>query len=558
MDPDAGSFSISPAQGGLGTQRYLDNTNILETQFTDKDGNSFSVTDFMPRYEQYGRFYRPVQMIRIVRPIKGHATIRVTCKPVKGWEKEPLEYRRGNSHVRYVGLSDELRLTTNMPLTYFVDEKEFAITKPLYFVLSWGSPILEDLEYVCLTALNKTERYWRLWVKHCSIPTHFQNEVIRSALTLKLHCYEDTGAILAAITTSLPEEVGHERNWDYRYCWLRDAYFTVSAFYKLGHFEELEGILSFLFNVLQKADVKNLSPLYRIDGSLPLPEVELPNWAGFQKSAPVRVGNQAAEHIQNDVYGEMLMTICPIYFDERFRDLRNKEYDEMVHILARKCYESLKEPDAGLWELRDGWRVHAFTSLFSWAGLERYERLISRNLLQGNLARARQWKDAANAQVEEAVHNDVLWNSAGDTTPDASLLMLGTLGYPNKKTTVATVEEVLKTLGIAEASQENPQTGDKNATFFYRYMRSDDFGKPKHAFMICTYWMIEALAKIGRKKEAYDMLSRSLSASNHLGLIAEHYDLEYSAQRGNFPQCYSHVGLIHAAWAVSPAWEDVL
>lgn len=552
MDPDGGSFVISPADEALGQQRYLDNSNILETTFTDKEGNVFSVTDFAPRYEQYGRFYRPVQIIRIVKPLIGHAQIRVSCRPVNGWSKRPLGVRRGNSHVRYEGLSDQLRLTTNMPLTYLLDELEFTLVKPLYFVLSWGTPITEDLEYVCTNSLNKTENYWRTWVKHCSIPTLFQSEVIRSALTLKLHCYEDTGAILAAITTSLPEEVSHTRNWDYRYCWLRDAYFTVSAFYKLGHFEELEGILEFLFNLLQKADLKNLSPVYRLDGSLPLPELNLDNWAGFEKSRPVRCGNQAAEHIQNDVYGEMLMTISPIYFDERFKDLRTKEHDEMVHVLAQKCFECLPEPDAGLWELRNGWKVHSFTSLFCWAGLERYERLIGRKLIQGDLARATHWKKEAVAQLNKAVKQGVLWNSDDDMTPDASLLMLGTLGYPDKTLIKNTIAEVKKTLGIPASKS------DSEPTFFFRYMRPDDFGKPKHAFMICTYWMIESLAKIGAREEASRILSRSLSAANHLGLIAEHFDLEKNEQRGNFPQCYSHVGLIHSAFAVSPSWEDVL
>lgn len=554
LDPEGGHFQICPADQSRGWQQYQPNTNLLETLFTDAQGNSFIVTDFAPRFEQYGRMYRPSTLIRIVTPVRGHPHIKVSCRPVRGWSKEVIRPMRGNSSLRFEGLEDHLRLTTNMPLTYLVDEIDYPLTHTTYFALTWGSPVEEDLETVCQSFLRKTTLYWRTWVKHCSIPPAFQREVIRSALTLKLHCYEDTGAILAAITTSLPEEVGAVRNWDYRFCWLRDAYFSVTAFYKLGHFEEMEGLLEFLFRCLQGSDVKRLKPVYRLDGTLPLPEIAQDNWAGFKGTTPVRAGNQAAEHVQNDVYGEMLLTLSPLYFDDRFSHLRTREYDDMLHMLAAKCNESLHEPDAGLWEIRDGWKVHAFTLLLCWAGLDRYERLLAEGRLRGDLGQARAWKEAANTELQKAIKNNVLWNSSMDLTADASSLLLAVLGYPDAELGRATIAEVKASLAVYRKGA----SAGSSPSFFFRYKRQDDFGVPNHAFLICSFWMIQALAKVGEKDEAQRILEETLHAANGLGLFAEHFDCDTGLQTGNFPQCYSHVGLIQAAFSVSPSWDDVL
>lgn len=557
IDPDGGQFQIGPSDGREGSQAYVKNTNVLQTTFVDDLGNQFAVYDFCPRFEQYGRNYRPATVVRIVRPIKGTPAIRVSCRMVRGWSKEPAVPSRGNSHFRYSDFEDEVRLTTNMPLTYLAGEKVFTLLQPLYFVLTWGLPVQDELESVCESFLNKTVAYWQNWIKHCHIPSSFQSEVIRSALTLKLHCYEETGAILAAITTSLPEEVGSTRNWDYRFCWLRDAYFTVSAFHKLGHFEELEGILNFLLNILGLADVKTLAPVYRIDASLPLPELSHDCWKGYQATTPVREGNQAAEHVQNDVYGEMLLTLSPIYFDDRFSTMRTHPFDNLLHTLAERCFESLEQPDAGIWEHRDGWKVHAFTLLMCWAGLERYERLISEGRLLGDAKKANSWKLAAESQLKRATRDGIIWNSTDptDTSADASLLVLPILRYTDAAATTKTINEIMDKLRFKSTE------GTKNdyaEAFFYRYRRTDDFGTPTHAFVICTFWMIQALALQGRKDEARSMLERSLVSANHVGLFAEHFDPDKMVQRGNFPQCYSHVGLIHSAFSVSQNWDEIL
>lgn len=551
LDSDAGFFRISAVGEFSTVQRYIENTNLLETVFSDKSGNSFSITDFAPRFEQFGRYYRPSILIRIVRVISGRPRMTVECRPTMGWSKAPLTQRRGNSHLQYMGLDDELRLSTNLPLTYLIDSTPTEISQAYYFALSWGLPIEENLANTCELFELKTRHYWYSWIKHCSIPSEFQQQSIRSALALKLHCYEDTGAILASITTSLPEEFGGVRNWDYRYCWLRDACFTVSALYRLGHYEELEGLLRFIGNVVTSESQFDLRPVYRLDGSLPLPELEHSGWTGYAGSQPVRTGNQAAEHVQNDVYGEILLILAPIYFDDRFSDLRADKYNILFRKLAERAHRALREKDAGLWEHRNGWKIHSFTLLMSWAGLDRYVRLLKSGRIQGNLEEAQRWCNEAITAIVSSSSNDVLYNSPDDLSPDAAMLLLPILRFPSADVCNATVEYLVKHLGIQEPDSEL-------RVFVHRYRRLDDFGNPRHAFVVCSFWLIEAVSRLGSPEEAREMLTRSIRAANHLGLFSEHYDFENARQTGNFPQCYSHVGLINAAFATSLRWEEIL
>lgn len=553
LDENGGHFSITPAGKFKAHQKYQPNTNILITTMICEDGSEFQITDFCPRFEQHGRMYRPISLFRIVEPIKGTPTIRVSCRPVIGWEKEPAVVMRGNSHIKYEIRGESLRVATNMSLTYFSEETPFSLQEKLYFGMTWGLGIEDDLGKVAQEFLERTTHYWQTWVKHCSIPTRFQQETIRSALTLKLHCYEDTGAILAALTTSLPEDVGHERNWDYRFCWLRDAAFVLSALHNLGHFEEMEGFLKFLLNIAHKHEHSRdrLSPVYALDQALPLPEHEHKNWEGYKKSQPVRSNNQAAEHIQNDVYGEMILTLAPIFFDERFQHLRTKEHEELMLNLINLCIKNISKPDAGLWEFRNGWQEHSFSNLMSWAGIERVARIKEKGFLQALDGVA---LSAAKIKAEQAIFNAVkegsLRNGPNDESLDAALLLLPILRFPDSdlcKQTVTHISEGLR-LKLTNESQG----------FLYRYVRKDDFGSPNSAFLICSFWLVQALACIGEVKLAAEILENAASAANELGLFSEHFIPIEKRQAGNYPQAYSHVGLINAAFAVSPAWSEIL
>lgn len=548
LDANGGHFSIHGSGAFKAEQQYFPNTVVLKTFITNSDGTSFSITDFCPRFYSNGNLFRPMALYRIVEPIQGSPEICVRCNPVNGWSKQPIRANVATNEVRYEYAQDNLRLMTNMPLTYLSNESSFALKEPLYFTLSWNLEIQGDIAVITRQALQNTISYWNLWVKHCSIPTLYQQETIRSALTLKLHCYEDTGAILAALTSSLPEEISSNRNWDYRFCWLRDAYFVLTAFHNLGHFEEVEGFLKFLLTIAEKQD--KLSPVYRLDRTLPLPEVIHGNWSGFQNSYPVRSNNQAAEHVQNDVYGEMVLTLAPIFFDERFQHLRTPDHEKLLEQLGRLCVRNISIPDAGLWEIRNGWQEHSFSNLMCWAGLERLERIQQKGYLKTIGIDLEKARNAAEAAVRAAVRNGSLRNSPKDESYDSALLLLTMLRFPDEKICKLTVEEIRKGLSLG--------IEDHNTGFLYRYTRADDFGNPQSAFLICSFWLVQALAKLGKKEDAMRVLRSAQAAANHLGLFAEHFLPKSKLQTGNFPQCYSHVGQILGAFAVSPPWDDIL
>jgi GH15 family glucan-1,4-alpha-glucosidase len=553
LDEHGGHFSITPREPiASRKQEYVRNTNVLVTTITLKNGDAYRITDFCPRFYQYNRIFRPFAIHRILEPIAGNPMVSVECRPVQGWDKIRVPPARGNSHVRYDIRGEALRVWTSMPMTYFCEQQYFPLREKTVFAIQWSTNLEQDILEVTEFFHRQTIAYWRQWVSHCSVPVEFQQEVIRSALALKLHCFEDTGAILAGLTTSLPEERGHNRNWDYRFCWLRDGAFVLNAFNQLGHFEEMEGFLKFLLSLAKDNEEsrEKLRPVYALDRSLPLPEETHANWAGFAGTQPVRSKNQAAEHVQNDVYGEMLLAIAPIYFDERFYHLRTPEHEELVGRLTAFCVRNVAKPDAGLWELRDGWREHTFSNLLCWAGIDRAEMMRKRGFLsawtQLETERAR-----AEKAVRAAAVNGVVGNGPGDTTPDASLLLLPLLRFPDAPLCRNTVLALEKELTFAAE-------GKRYDGFLYRYLRGDDFGKPQSAFLICSFWLVQALARIGEKKRARELLETISGSANHLGLFSEHYDPSRKEQLGNFPQAYSHVGMILAAFAVSKGWEEVL
>lgn len=552
LDPNGGHFSVESTGKSAGSQSYLPNTPILITVITCEDGSEFKITDFCPRFYQHGRIYRPISLFRIVEPIKGSPSIRVSCQPVSGWEKQPIKAIRGNSHLKYDLHDESMRVVTNMPLTYLCEETPFVLKEPLYFGLTWSFGIEEDLVQLTHRFLEQTIDYWNVWVKHCSIPSLYQKETIRSAITLKLHCYEDTGAILAALTTSLPEENGSGRNWDYRFCWLRDSYFVLKAFHNLGHFEEMEGFLKFLLGIAEQHDHsrERLRPVYRLDQSLPIPEVEHSNWQGYGGNKPVRSNNQASEHVQNDVYGEMILTLAPIFFDERFHHLRTQDHERLLKHLAKLCAQNISKPDAGLWELRNGWQEHTFSNLMCWAGLERIQRIQEMGFLKDLDFNLNQMKRTAEQAVRNAIKDGALRNSPVDESLDAALLEVASLRFPDKDLIQHTVEQIHSTLKIGPTSQLS--------SFLYRYLRKDDFGHPQSAFLICSFWLTEAFVRLGKMDEALKVMNDAMSSANSIGLFSEHFSPLSKTQTGNFPQAYSHVGQINAAFAVSPSWREVL
>lgn len=551
LDPDGGHISVTPVGLKDCQQAYRRNTNILLTTMTSSDNSQIEVTDFCPRFEIQGSVYRPAALFRMIRPIQGTTRIKVGCKPIQGWCKKPASAIKSHSHIRYDYPNGCLRIYTNMPLTYLLDGESFLLQEDLYLVIVWDAEIATDIRQVCIDALSRTENYWQRWVKHLSIPTLFQEEVIRSALALKLHCYEDTGAIIAATTTSLPEELAGQRNWDYRYCWLRDAFFTLSAFNHLSHFEEMEGFLRFLLDLVNFRD--DLSPVYALDRQLPIPENEHTGWQGYRGSVPVRSNNAAACQIQNDVYGEVILALTPIYLDERFHHLRSTQLDKTIYWLAQRCCEAIGKPDAGVWELRGGVQEHSFTNAMCWSGINRVIPIIESAkispLNSSFLSYLKTYESYAIERIGAAVVENVVRNSPTDAALDASLLLLPVLRFPDVNVSNATIRAI--------AGQLRVDHGEDHY-YIYRYRRADDFGSPQEPFIVCSFWLAQAYARMGEREKGEKVMASIVQAGNHLGLFSEHFSPRNMTQLGNFPQAYSHVGLINAAFAVSPGWEDVL
>ena len=543
---DGGRFRVSAADGESGTQRYVPHTNILETTFRTATG-SFRVIDFAPRFFQFGRAFRPTQLIRIVEPIDGTPRISVVCEPKLGWSKCAPVTVQGSHHVSYEGFASHLRLTSDFPLSY-LDGKPFTLTERQHLLLSWGAPVEEPLTALCERFRNETERYWQDWVKQCEIPPLFQKEVIRSALALKLHCFEDTGAIIASMTTSIPESPGSGRTWDYRYCWLRDSYYVLNTFGLLGVFEEREQFVNYLLNIAGGAPDLDLAPLYRVDGSQNLEESILDSWPGYNGERPVRVGNAAALHSQHDIYGEMVLALTPIFLDERMSAGRSPAALKLIEGLTKRAISLAGVPDAGIWEYRTEWKPQTFSSLMCWAAADRMAGIAG----QLDPANASGFRAAA-----DRIHDEIIsqsWSTTrksfvghyGGEDLDASLLQMVRLRFlPTSDPRLGnTIDAIYKDLA--------------RDGWLHRYSLNDGFGKPTVAFVICTFWLIEALAAAGRRDEARAMFDGIHGAISPLGLLSEDYDPVTLRMWGNFPQTYSHVGLIHAAFAASPTWTEVL
>jgi GH15 family glucan-1,4-alpha-glucosidase len=539
-EQQGGDFQVASADAQATTnQYYVENTNVLVTEFHAKDG-VFKVIDFAPRFYQYERFFKPLMLFRKIERVSGNPKVIVNCDPKDSFNQASSETKTGSNHIRYEGFEQPMRLTASMGLTYILEKKAFTLTRNEYLALSFGVPLEAPLDSVTEEFYHKTVHYWRNWVQHSTVPALAQQQVIRSSLVLKLHQYEDTGAIIASATTSLPESPGSGRNWDYRYCWMRDTFYTLAALRNIGHGQEMAEYAHYIENLPVSAEGR-YQPLYSISTNPDIDEKELP-LRGYQQNGPVRVGNQAREHIQNDVYGQILVSLMPLYTDNRFIGNGYETNSQLINNLLNQIEKTMDEPDAGLWEFRNISQQHCYTFLFHWAGAKAAIQIGKAVNDDALLSRGEKLVKLAEHKIEQCYDPEIgaYYQAIGNKNFDASLLQLITMNYldpgsEKAKSHLQALEKELK---------------GRNGLFF-RYKHEDDFGMPETTFLICAFWYVEALACVGRLDEAIEVFEELVQYGNHLGLLSEDVHEINGSQWGNFPQAYSHVGLMNAAFRIA-------
>ena len=538
---EIGEFTIE-LEGTVRTeQQYLPDTPILVTRFYDAKGGGVEITDFCPRFEKDGELFCPKLLVRQVRPIGRQPNIRVHVDPAADYGCTKRQHSLGAGHISYAG-KQALRLTTNFPAAAIVDRTPFHVHQTITLIFGLDNPVAGagDVTSTGTTMLERTTAYWHDWTRSLQAPSEWRDAVIRAAITLELNVYEPTGAILASMTTSIPEAPNTGRTWDYRYCWPRDAYFTADALCRLGEVRTIERYLAFLLGVAAATDDAHLVPIYTIDGG-PIPNEHVAKCLpGYRGMGPVHVGNKASEQAQHDLYGEAVLTAAPMFLNSSTRQAGDEALLARLEQFGEHAARLYEVPDAGLWELRGAERVHTFSSIMCWAACDRLAKYADRLAL---VDRAGYWRSRATA-IHETISRRS-WNANlnaftatmdGDSL-DASLLLMPRLGFleandPRFAGTVAAIEAQLK-----------------HGDFVYRYVERDDFGFPENAFLVCTFWYIEALAAIGgeRREEARALFERVLAARNRHGLLAEDLDPRTLEQWGNFPQTYCMAGIIDCA-----------
>ncbi|MGF1549647.1 MAG: glycoside hydrolase family 15 protein [Sphingomonadaceae bacterium] len=529
-------------------QRYLRNTAVLLTRLEDAQGGAVEIRDFCPRFQRSGRMFRPVAFIRLVTPVAGSPRLKIRLAPARNWGAREPERTFGTNHIRYLTGDHPLRLTGDVPVAYILEERSFRVEEPLHMFLGPDEPFLGNVAEVTESMLGQTVKYWCEWVRGLAIPLEWQTQVIRAAIALKLCQYEQTGAIVAALTSSIPEAPNSGRNWDYRYCWLRDAYYTVQALNRLGALDILEKYLAYLRNLVDSAESGHIQPLYSLSGEEKLEEREAEALPGYRGMGPVRVGNAAWRQVQHDAYGQIVLSNVQAFFDERL--FRKATLDDFLSLerVGDLAWKTYKEPDASLWEFRTREAIHTYSSVMSWAACDRLAKTAE---VLGREDRAKHWRKRAAAirkTIEARAWNEEKGHYAASfdgADLDASLLQLVEMRYldPGDEKFLATFEAV-------EAALRRGQ-------HMLRYEQEDDFGAPETAFNFCTFWLIEALHLVGREEEARSIFSQMLERLTPAGLLSEDIDFETGELWGNYPQTYSLVGLVNCAVLLSKPWNTI-
>jgi GH15 family glucan-1,4-alpha-glucosidase len=522
------------------SQRYLEHTNILSTLFEATEG-AFEVIDFMPRYKLLDYdYYLPPELYRLIRLKRGTPRFRVNYNPALNYARGEVGHKTGPEYVKTYAKANErdtIYLYSGIPYDVIFNQQEVLLLRDEFLLVSYNQKLIPiDMNRVNLE-FQRTRLYWMNWTNRSKKYTAFNEQIERSMLVLKLMSYQRSGAVLAALTTSLPESIGEVRNWDYRFCWLRDASMSIETLVKVGHRGAAERFIAFITGILY-SKYDRFQIMYGIRGERVLTEYDLPHLAGYKNSKPVRVGNDAYHQMQNDSFGYLMDVIYQyyLYFPGTLDEI--EDMFEVVKNIVRTVMEDWRKPDKGIWEIRGDEKHFVLSKVMCWVALDRAEK-IAVMLQKGGYAD--KWRCEA-----ELIKTDVFmqgWKEEiqsfsqtyCNTELDSSLLLMEVYGFidatdPRYKQTVDAIYRKLMYKGL-----------------MFRYNNVDDFGIPSSAFTICTFWMVRALYVTGRQAEALTLFETLLSYSNHLGLFSEDLDFDTKSQLGNFPQAYSHLALINTA-----------
>ena len=536
-----GSFKINCDESFSIKQTYYKNTAILVTNFKN-DNEEFELIDYMPRFKNDdGTFYSSPEIHRILLPIKGNPKIKVNYDP-------KLEYSSGKTkkHIKknfIVSIVEDknyetLFLYTNVNKKDILEQNEITLDKKIFFCVSYNEKInIPSFESIYFE-FEKTKVYWLNWTNKNPYFKNYGDQINRSAITLKLLTFEKTGAVLAAATTSIPETIGEVRNWDYRFCWIRDASMVIKIITKLGHVNIVNNFIDFIVNLIPNKNEK-LQIMYGINGEKILTERKLDHLSGFMDSKPVRVGNAAYFQKQNDIYGILMDAIHFQILKFQDDNYKHEQLWSIVKSIVWSVNKNWKNADKGIWEFRNKDMHFTFSKLLCWVAVDRAIK-ISELIQRGE--KAKKWES-----LRDEIHDDIIKNawsenkqaftqSYGSHDLDSSVLLMESYGFIEASDskfikTVKSIEKELMFEGL-----------------LFRYKNKDDFGEPKSSFTVCTFWFIDSLYKIGEKKKAKKMFDELLSYSNHLGLFSEDIDFKSKELLGNFPQAYSHLALIETAF----------
>ena len=544
LDQDkGGEFSIKPSTEFTAEQSYIKNTNILETVFTTKKG-TFKVTDFMPRYkrlvEEKNRIIKGNYLVRVIERVKGKPEVSFCFKPSPNYARESPEISGNGKFLTVKSESSSFQLVTNADLNAVKDGTPITLSKPVFFVFGdLEQPDIFNISRV-KKLLNATKKYWLGWVGSLVLPEANKDLIIRSALVLKILTYSRTGALIAAATTSIPEEVGSSRCFDYRYCWVRDSAYAVDALSKIGRLREAKKFMDFILERVMNDD--HLQIMYGIHGETRLIEQELNHLAGYKDSKPVRIGNAAYNQDQHDIYGELIDIIYLYYVYYEFEEAMPKKYWRFLEWLVNQIRFNWDKRDSGIWEFRNNMQHYTYSKMMCWVGVDRAIR-IAQKFHKDDLAH--KWvslrldirSDLLKNGYNEEVRSFVMYYGGKDL--DASILHMNyhemlEANDPRVIDTVRTIYEELR-----------------HDYMVQRYRIKDDFGVSKSAFTICSFWLVDSLIYIGEIDKAKELFDKLVKCSNHLGLFSEDIDIATGKLAGNFPQAYTHIAMINTSIMMS-------